>query len=389
MYVFTLAYRNLFGKGLRSWLNFLVLSFAYVAIIWMTGLQDGMQRQAAQAKISEQIGAGQYWAKGYDPYDPFSLDSAYVKIPANISKPNTPILLARAIAYPQGQMRAITLKGIEPQQQVLDLPTTVLQNESSSIPGFIGKRMAQNSGLQVGDLVTVRWKNSQGAYDARDIEIVKISAFQTPAMDNNQIWLDLQTLQKMVQAPQSATIITLATAEKRAELSGWKYQSQDFLLREINEMVKMKKTSSLIFHIILLFLAVISIFDTQILNLFRRRREMGTMMALGLTRSKLIIIFTLEGFLNAVMAALMGAVYGIPLLYFTLKHGLSLPEATDDYNFAGLSTKLYPYYSTQLIFATIIIIFLLVIVVSYLPARKISRLKPTDALRGKWTTKEK
>jgi len=134
---------------------------------------------------------------------------------------------------------------------------------------------------------------------------------------------------------------------------------------------------------------VISIFDTQILNLFRRRREMGTMMAMGLTRSKLIIIFTLEGFLNAVMAALIGAVYGVPLLYFTLKQGLALPEATDDYNIAGLSTKLYPYYSTQLILATVIVIFLLVILVSYLPARKISQLQPTDALRGKWTKKEK
>ncbi|MFO7896794.1 MAG: FtsX-like permease family protein [Candidatus Cloacimonadales bacterium] len=389
MYIFRLAYRNLFGKGLRSWLNFLVLSFAYVAIIWMTGLQDGMQRQAGQAMVSEQIGAGQYWAAGYDPYDPFSLDSAYVKIPDNLAEPSTPILLVRAIAYPQGQMRAITLKGIEPEQQILDLPAFVLQNDSSSIPGFIGKRMAQNSGLQVGDLVTVRWKNSQGAYDAREIEIVQISAFQTPAVDNNQIWLELQTLQKMVQAPDTATIITLGSSENSSEFSGWEYKDLDFLMRDINAMVKMKKGSSLIFHAILLFLAVISIFDTQILNLFRRRREMGTMMALGLTRSKLTIIFTLEGFLNAVMAALIGAVYGIPLLYFSLKYGIALPAATDDYNIAGLSTKLYPYYSAQLIVATVLLIFLLVILVSYLPARKISKLRPTEALRGKWTTKEK
>ena len=389
MYIFKLAYRNLFGKGLRSWLNFLVLSFAYVAIIWMQGLISGMQYQAAQAIISEEIGAGQYWASGYDPFDPFSLDSAFVKIPQNIADEDVPIFITRAIAYPKGSMRSIMLKGIDPDQKLLKLPTKYLENPDDAVVGFIGARMAKSSGLREGDRVTVRWKNSAGAYDATEIKIVKTSTFQSPSVDNNQIWISLKNMQKLMRTENSATIIVIADEENIGQYENWEFKEINFLMQDIIKMVQMKSVGSSIFYGILLFLAVISIFDTQILSLFRRRKEMGTMMALGLTRTKLVIIYTLEGFLNAVMAALIGAVYGIPLLIYSAHKGMGMPEATDDFGIAGISTVLYPVYSLRLIFGTVAIVFVLVIIVSYLPSKRISTLKPTDALRGKWTKKEK
>jgi hypothetical protein len=41
-----LAYRNLIGAGLRTWLNVIVLSFSFVVIIWMKGvIEDGTAGQ--------------------------------------------------------------------------------------------------------------------------------------------------------------------------------------------------------------------------------------------------------------------------------------------------------------------------------------------------------
>ena len=44
---------------------------------------------------------------------------------------------------------------------------------------------------------------------------------------------------------------------------------------------------------------------------------------------------------------------------------------------------LYPYYSVKLIISSIIIVVIAATIVSYLPARKISKMKPTQALKGK------
>ena len=46
MLIFKLAYRNLAGAGLRTWLNAFVLSLAYVIIIWHSGILEGWNREA-------------------------------------------------------------------------------------------------------------------------------------------------------------------------------------------------------------------------------------------------------------------------------------------------------------------------------------------------------
>jgi len=49
-------------------------------------------------------------------------------------------------------------------------------------------------------------------------------------------------------------------------------------------------------------MALLAVFDTQVLAIFRRRKEMGTLMALGMTRWDIISLFTLEGSLLGILA---------------------------------------------------------------------------------------
>jgi len=105
-------------------------------------------------------------------------------------------------------------------------------------------------------------------------------------------------------------------------------------------------------------------------------------MALGLTRLRVILLFTIEGAFNGILAVAVGAVYGIPLLVYFAKYGFPLPDYTDSMGLA-LSQKLLPVYSASLIIGTIVLVFFVVLIVSYLPSRRINRINPTDALRGK------
>jgi ABC-type antimicrobial peptide transport system permease subunit len=59
-----------------------------------------------------------------------------------------------------------------------------------------------------------------------------------------------------------------------------------------------------------------------------------------------------------------------------------MPENTDDYGLA-IAEKIFPVYSLGLIITTTFVIFIVATIVSFIPARKIARMKPTDAIRGK------
>jgi ABC-type antimicrobial peptide transport system permease subunit len=48
-----------------------------------------------------------------------------------------------------------------------------------------------------------------------------------------------------------------------------------------------------------------------------------------------------------------------------------------------VAETIYPYYSLGLIMTSLVLVVVSATIVSYLPARKISKMKPTDALKGK------
>jgi len=129
-------------------------------------------------------------------------------------------------------------------------------------------------------------------------------------------------------------------------------------------------------------LALLAIFDTQILSIFRRQKEIGTEIALGMTRWQVVRLFTVEGAMHSVFAAILAAIYGIPLLTWQAKVGLAMPEGADDYGLP-IAKSIFPSYSIGLVIGTVLSIFIATVIVSYLPAKKISKMNPTDAIKGK------
>ena len=385
-----LAIRNLLGAGLRTWLNVIVLSFSFVVIIWLQGLYKGMGDQARVAQTDAEFGGGQYWQENYDPFDPLTLQDAHAPVPESLrtqidSGQATPILISQATIYPEGRLHTILMKGIDPAQSVVNLPTQFLDQEDEDLPALIGTRMAKNAGLEIGDTVTVRWRDAQGTFDARDAKIVQIMKTSVPTVDQAQIWVPLDKMQSLTRMENEASLVVLAQDTKEfPQISGWVHKDMNFLLKDINLMVKSKQAGGSIVYVILLCLAMLAIFNTQVLSIFRRRKEMGMLMSMGMTRGKIIQLFTLEGAMHSVLAAVVAAIYGIPLLLWSAKSGWAMPEAVDDFGMA-LGEALFPVYSTGLVIGTTILILVVTTIVSFLPTRKIAKLKPTDALRGKMT----
>ena len=385
-----LAFRNLIGNGAKTWLNALVLSFSFVAIIWGQSLFEGMDREMSKVTIDQEAGGGQYWAGAYDPYDPATIDDAPEAIPAELAAEAAagraaPVLIVSATIYPKGRMIPALLKGVDPDQAVLKLPFDRLLGGDGEIPGLIGARTAKSTGLAKGDTVTVRWRDASGTFDAADVLIVDVFQTQVQTVDSGLIWVPLETLQTMTGRPGRATVVTVPVGSAPRSYPGWAFQDYDVLLKDIKSFVQAKSLGFSIFYVTLMALALLAIFNTQILSIWHRRREIGMLIALGMPRGRVIALFTLEGALLSILAAAVGAVYGLPLLIYMSKHGWVLPAGQADSFGLALDKALYPAYSTGLVFGTILLVLAATTIVSFLPTRKIVTLKPTDALKGKWS----
>jgi putative ABC transport system permease protein len=388
MLALKLAYRNLMGARLRTWLNVFVLSFAFVVIIWNKGILNGWDEQARRDTIEWEIGGGQYWQENYDPYDPFSFEDSHARLAdaterAVAAGKLTPVLISPATMYPEGRIQNVLLKGIDPGQEIIALPSSRLVAEKDEIPAMIGERSAENNKLAIGDYVMVRWRDVNGTFDAAEVRIAHIFKTNVPTLDMGVLWIPLQKHREMMQLEGEATI--LVTDQKTGfdgSIIGWDFKDHYFLLTDIREMIKMKSIGGSLFFVILMSLAMLAIFDTQVLSIFRRQKEIGTHIALGMTQRQVIGLFTVEGALHSVLAAILAAIYGVPLLAYQASIGWTMPAGSDDFGMT-IAETIYPAYSVGLVLGTTLIVLTTTTIVSYLPSRRIAKMKPTDAIRGK------
>ena len=379
---FQLAYKNLVGAGLRTWLNVGVLAFSFIIIIFYNGLIDGWNEQAKHDSIAWEYGNGQLLHADYDPFDPFTILDGHGVLENELSKNLAPILLRQASIYPEGRMFSVALKGIDVNQTTLKLPTASLKNSNAKIPAMMGINMADAANLKKGDEVLLRWRDQGGTFDAAKITVVDIFETNVPTVDMGQVWIPIRKMWKMTGLENHTTFYVANENFQPSNISGWKYQSQETLLSDLNEIIAMKKISGSIMYLLLLAIALLAIFDTQVLSVFRRQKEIGTYISLGMTRAQVVGLFTVEGSIYSIFAMILGSIVGIPLFAYLAKIGIGMPAASRDMG-VPLAERIFPVFGIQLIVGTILLVVIASTIVSFLPARKIAKMNPVLALKGK------
>ena len=384
-----IALKNLLGARLRTILNIFVTAFSFFIILLMSGIYDGMLQHAKNVTINTEIAGGAYWHPNYDPLDPISFENAHSIVPNEIKllvdqNKAFPVLVSQVSIYPGGRIMPAILKGIPADQNIVNMPTQSLNGfNDGTIPILIGKGMAQDTKLNVGDSFTIRWLDVDRTYDADEGTVVYIMDTENFKLDMNHIWVPLNIAQSMLAMEDQATYVTYKNGLMEVDNKGdWIIRDVNYLVQDMEAIIEADKPGAQIMYMILLALAAMGIFNAQVLSIFRRGKEIGTLMALGMPRSRVVTLFTIEGGLNSILSAVATLIIFGPALWYFGTSGIPLPI---DYTEMGLmmAKRLIPVYSIGLILSTTILVSIVVLIVSYIPSRKISNMKPTDALRGK------
>ena len=325
--LFKIAMKNLLGAKLRTWLNVFVTAISFFMIIFISAMYDGMREHAMQVSIDTEIAGGAYWHPEYDPLDPMTFEDAHSVPPVAVQalvdhEKAVPVLVSQASIYPNGRIMPVIMKGISPEQTIVNMPTQKLVTiDETAIPVMIGTGMAKDAKLEVGDSFTIRWLDADRTYDADEGTVVHIMETENFKLDMGHIWIPLEKAQTMLAMEEEATYVTFAKDVSPIDENGdWIPRDVKYLIRDMEALIKADEPNAAIMYIILLALAAMGIFNAQVLSIFRRGKEIGTLMALGMTRSRVVGLFTLEGGLNAFLAVIMTVILFGPVLWLSLIH---------------------------------------------------------------------
>ncbi len=388
--IFSIAFKNFYRQGVRAFLNVLVTALTLIAVIFNLSLLNGFQSQATRNMVRTNIAGGQYLAPGFDILTPTDWEDRALTVPEKLrslpSSDKAEVLVQQGQIFPNRRLFPIQLRGIGIDQLLLDLPLDSLKSFSTgigdSIPVVVGEKMAKKAHLKKGATVVLKWRDKFGAVDAMDILVVEVAVMVNPRIDEGVIWLRLDHLREMTQRPDEVSWV--AVKNNIGDVDSMEFHDRTRLMEDLLALLKHDRRNAKILWAILMFMAGISIFNNQILNLFKRQKEIGTLMAFGMSSNRIVGMFTLEGSLAAFSAVLLAVILGVPFFSWFQSVGLDVSHLSE----TALPVQdkiLLDIRPGEVVYSTVIVVAVMVLV-SWIPTRKISRLDPTLALRGRGIT---
>lgn len=385
-----IANKNFYRQGLRAFLNVLVTALSIIALIFMLSLLNGFQAQATRNLVSTDVGGGHYRVPGLDILTPTEWEDFTMTVPQALESLSTTdkaeVLVQQGQLYPNRRLFPVQLRGISMDQSLLSLPLAGLQSYDDKpgdvIPAVVGVKMARKAHLKQGDTVVLKWRDKGGAVDARDVLIVDVGDIINPRVDDGVVWLRLDHLRVMTDRAREVSWV--AVREFLGPVQGFEFHGLELLMSDLLALLRQDRINSKILWGILMVLVCTSVFNTQILNIFKRQKEIGTLMALGMEPGRIVRIFTLEGVLAALWALVLAVLLGVPFFIWFQGVGFDVSHLSEA-SFPIRET-IYPDYQPREILVSVLIVLALMIAAAWVPVKKIIRLDPTLALRGRAIT---
>jgi len=385
-----IANKNFYRQGLRAFLNVLVTALSIIALIFMLSLLNGFQAQATRNLVLTDVGGGHYRVPGLDILTPTEWEDFTMTVPQVLESLSTTdkaeVLVQQGQLYPNRRLFPVQLRGIAMDQSLLSLPLAGLQSYDDKpgdvIPAVVGVKMARKAHLKQGDTVVLKWRDKGGAVDARDVLIVDVGDIINPRVDDGVVWLRLDHLRVMTDRAREVSWV--AVREFLGPVQGFEFQGIELLMSDLLALLRQDRINSKILWGILMVLVCTSVFNTQILNIFKRQKEIGTLMALGMEPGRIVRIFTLEGVLAALWALVLAVFLGVPFFIWFQGVGFDVSHLSEA-SFPIRET-IYPDYQPREILVSVLIVLALMIAAAWVPVKKIIRLDPTLALRGRAIT---
>lgn len=405
-----IAVSNLWRNKRRTVITELSIIFGIIVIVFTGSLTKGLSRGWAISAIESFTGSMQVEHKDYEKQRKFK--------PLETTLPGGKELLGKIEAFPQvsaafGQLnitgfisngsKSTTFfgRGVEVQIMKKALPRMHTRIKDGRPLGdnpnevVLGYRLAEDLDLKLGDSVMLLVRTQKGGLNMVEMILVGTEAYagQNDYVASHSVEMSLQASQRLMRMPDriSQAVVAFEDFFKVPENT---VKLQDTLNRTSKTPLIVKDYTKLIpgyevnefFNLIgvvvgfVLFIIVGSgIANSMFMAVMERRKEIGTMKAIGAEQSTIRGLFLLEGAVIAVLGALLGLVLSIIVVVTAQKlGGVPIPPAPGSSTGPVLIKPILNYGSC--IYALVLAL-VVAIIASYLPASISSRLDPVETLR--------
>jgi putative ABC transport system permease protein len=400
-----LAWRNVFRNRRRSAITLSSIAIGLAAMTFLWGMIDGMNGQMVRNTTRYFAGDAQIHLKGYhdDPTLDLTMQDAARVLQAARAHPDVAAasmrLEGKALASRGDKSRGVLLAGVSPKDEakVTILFDAIVEGRplAEGAPGvLIGEKLAEALRVRAGEDLVFVGQAYDGSLASARVPVRGVFRSSIDELDGFVAVVTLDAAREFYAAPGGATgvVVSLRDADRleavqtslqasvgqRYEVLGWQT-----LLPMVAVSTRFHEVVSYV--VLLVFFAVVAaaVANPILMAVLERTREFGIMLAVGMSRARLLGLVFLESMLLGAAGLVLGNVLGLAVTGYFAATGINVGAFEAGLRtMPGLSNVIYPALVPERSLMLSALVFAIACLVAVYPAAKAAGLDPVQAIRG-------
>ena len=400
-----MAWLNLWRNPRRTVILLCAMAAGLVGILFSMAFVNGWIRQLVADSVNTYEGHVKILAKGYNdnPVIENSFEPSERILSVLAGDPRVKSWVARVavqglLSTPEHSL-VVTIIGTDPVRE-LEVSTACRMlaaghSLSGAVQGeiLLGKDLSEKIKKGLGKKVVLMSQQLGGEIGTGAFRVAGIFDVGNGAFNEGNVYVTLAEAQQMLNLGQRITEITilLHDIEQSEAVAGdlaarlddpdldvvtWRQR-----LLYVSESLKMMDQYTWIYYAIFYLAMAFGIVNTLMISIGERTHEIGVLMAVGMTRGRLMLLILLESCFIAMVAVDAGLAAGGALVGWYHAQGIDLSAFAEGLDLFGMAHVIRPVLVSGDVMSAMVGTFSISILFSLLPAWRASRLVPVAALR--------
>jgi putative ABC transport system permease protein len=415
--ILKIAFRNILRHKRRTLLSAITIAFGLMLFILFDSLLSGIDRSSMENMVNLTDGSLKIYSKGYAAekmayplkygIDDIGSLRRYVKTLPEVSGVTPRIAFLTEIINGERSLRTVG-SVIQPDTdpKVFTLPKYInagrFFSKGNMQEVILGKKLAGDLGVGVGDTVLLNTRTRFEANNAVDFEVVGLLETPAPFINESGIFITFQAANQFLDVQDLVTELDIHVPWSKTEDINVYLQQINTLRNKINarfpslnvntfhdinsafiEMMAGKRKAQSMLTFFILLIGAVGIVNTILMSVYERIREVGVLRALGIQPHEIRRMFLYEGVLIGLVGGLMGIVASFLVNIWMVNAGMDFTFMMKniDSSQMPISGVFYGQWNIQTFFVALFLGTVISALAAIVPARKAAKITPIQCLK--------
>jgi len=400
--IIKIAWRNIWRNKLRSSIVILSIVLGIWAGLFIMAMTLGLNEQRMNGAVNTYLSHVQIHNPKYteDPNLKYSLTDPDNTLKIVESNPKIKAfakhVLATGMVNTASGSAGIQIIGIYPEQEkkLTTISTKLVEGtyftKFKKNPVVIGEKLANKLKLNVKSKLVTSIQDLDNNIISTSFRVEGIYKTQNSMFDESTIFVRADDLKNTLGLTNQIHEIAIlcqsidqtddVKAELQSKLKNDKVETWGEISPELGYAQEMMGTMIYLFMGIVLLALAFSIVNTMLMAVLERKKEIGMLMAVGMTKRKIFLMITFETIFISMVATPIGMALSFITIEYFGKNGIDLSSVAEGLSSLGIGSKIYTFLPAELYINITLLTLLIAFLASLFPAKRALKLKPTEAI---------